>query len=276
MRARPSTFSPVSYLFAAATVAGIWIATVAASPGAATLCEGHERSGPRENHCEVREYTVSATSSLDIDGGKNGGVEVVGSSRSDVRISAAVWAYARSEERARDIAAAVRVEVDGGRLRAEGPSGRLRNHESWGVNWLVEVPEQTNLAIETHNGGISLEDVEGRIRFNALNGAVELANLAGEVRGHTINGGLRIALEGRSWDGREMDVETTNGSVVIDVPDGYSAELETGTVNGRMEFDIPVTVRGRIDRRIRTQLGDGGASIRAVTTNGRVEVRSRQ
>ena len=75
-------------------------------------------------------------------------------------------------------------------------------------------------------------------------------------------------------DGVGMDVETTNGSVVIEAPDGYSAELETGTVNGRLDLDVPVTVRGRIERRIRTQLGQGGAMVRAVTTNGSVKLRA--
>ena len=138
----------------------------------------------------------------------------------------------------------------------------------------MEVPSDTDLDIDTHNGGISITDVDGRIRFDALNGGVKLLALAGDVQGETTNGGLTIELEGDRWDGREMDVKTTNGSVTVSIPEGYSAAFETGTVNGRLDLDIPVTVRGRIDRRIRTQLGDGGPTIRATTTNGRVRVRA--
>jgi len=54
------------------------------------------------------------------------------------------------------------------------------------------------------------------------------------------------------------------------VPDGYSARLETGTVNGGIRTDIPVTLSGNISRRISLTLGSGGAPVRAMTTNGGV------
>ena len=54
---------------------------------------------------------------------------------------------------------------------------------------------------------------------------------------------------------------------------GYSAHLETGTVNGGVDIDFPVTVQGKIGRRITTDLGKGGATIRLITTNGGVDIR---
>ena len=50
---------------------------------------------------------------------------------------------------------------------------------------------------------------------------------------------------------------------------------ETGTVNGGMSIDFPVTIWGNIGRRITTTLGSGGPRIRAVTTNGAVRIRER-
>lgn len=70
-----------------------------------------------------------------------------------------------------------------------------------------------------------------------------------------------------------MDVRTTNGGVVLDIPRDYSANLETGTVNGKIRVDFPITVQGTIGRRISTTLGDGGRTIRATTTNGGVVIR---
>ena len=57
------------------------------------------------------------------------------------------------------------------------------------------------------------------------------------------------------------------------MPNGYSAELETGTVNGRIHVDFPVMVEGTFDKRLNATLGDGGKTIRAVTTNGSVKVK---
>jgi DUF4097 and DUF4098 domain-containing protein YvlB len=173
-------------------------------------------------------------------------------------------------DRAREIAAQVELSADGGRIKADGP--RVGRHESWGVSWELRVPHDVDLDLETNNGGIHVEDVAGDIRFSAENGGISLVAVGGDVRGHTENGGLRIELAGDTWRGRGLDAETQNGSVTIRVPTDYSAELETGTVNGPISLDFPVTVRGRIGRRIATTLGQGGPMIRAMTTNGGVKV----
>src|SRR5690606_17952834 len=97
--------------------------------------------------------------------------------------------------------------------------------------------------------------------------------LAGTVRGKTVNGGLRIELEGTRWDGDGLNVSATNGGVSLSVPENYSARLETRTVNGRISFDFPVTVQGKIGREMSVDLGSGGPLIRATTTNGGVSVK---
>ena len=40
-----------------------------------------------------------------------------------------------------------------------------------------------------------------------------------------------------------------------------------------MRIDFPITVQGRIGRSLSTDLGNGGQTIRATTTNGGVEIR---
>jgi hypothetical protein len=60
--------------------------------------------------------------------------------------------------------------------------------------------------------------------------------------------------------------------VRLRVPEDYSARLETGTVNGGIDVDFPVTVQGRLGREFSTTLGDGGPLVKAATTNGQVRV----
>jgi hypothetical protein len=234
-------------------------------------CDGRWGNGDRDRYCFALEGDIDDPSRLTIDGGMNGGVIVEGWSRDGVSVRARVWANARSMERARQLAEAVRVSADGGRLRATGPDTGRR--ESWGVSWEVRVPRDTDLDVETHNGGIDVADVRGRIRLDAVNGGVDLRRLGGDVSARTRNGGLDIELEGSRWNGEGLDAETRNGGLTLIVPDGYSARLETGTVNGGMDIDFPVTVQGRIGRRLSTTLGEGGPTVRAITTNGGVEIR---
>jgi len=274
MQAIPALFLPRSWTAGFTQLILVAGAITATAPGltAQQACVERSEWGSRERHCEGRELSMASTGALDIDGGQNGGITVVGGGGADVRVVAEVWAVARDLDQAERLAGEVRIRSEGNRLKAVGPS--TRDREAWGVNWRVEVPSDMDLDLNTHNGGIRVEDVSGRLRFDALNGGVALRGLAGDVVGKTTNGGLSIELDGRAWAGRGMDVSTTNGGVEVVIPDGYSADFETGTVNGRMDFGIPITVRGRIDRQIRTQLGEGGSPVRAVTTNGGVRIRS--
>ncbi len=55
-----------------------------------------------------------------------------------IQVEARVWANARSEDRAEEIANDVEIVVDGGRIRSEGP--RTGRREGWGVSFEVRVP----------------------------------------------------------------------------------------------------------------------------------------
>lgn len=234
-------------------------------------CESRWGDTDRDRYCLALEGEIDDPGRISVDGGMNGSVSVAGWSRDAVFVQARIWTNAGSVERARELAEGVRVRADGGRLVASGPDTGRR--ESWGVSWEVTVPRETDVEVETHNGSIDVTEVRGRIRLEARNGGVDLRGVGGDVVARTRNGGLSIELDGDRWHGERLDAETRNGGVELTVPDGYSARLETGTQNGSMEIDFPVTVQGRIGRRLTTTLGEGGPMVRAITRNGGVEIR---
>jgi len=226
--------------------------------------------------CDVREETVGAVQSLDIDTGGNGGITVHGVSGSTSRLRFRIVAHARSESDAQAMVKDVDVSTSGGRVRVRGP--RSRDGEGWSVDVEVESPHELPLTLATSNGGISIADVSGRTRFETVNGGVSLTAVAGDVRGSTVNGGLSVRLDGQQWEGAGLDVETTNGGVKLVVPNGYNADLSAETTNGGLDFDFPITVQGRlngINRRIRTTLGAGGPQLHVRTVNGGVSIATR-
>ena len=124
----------------------------------------------------------------------------------------------------------IRVASGAGSVKAEGPNN---DHDhNWSVSYEVFVPRQTDVTMHTHNGGIHVEDVRGQVEFDTTNGGVHLARLAGDVSGRTTNGGVTVELAGDHWDGKGLDVTTTNGGVKVRMPANYSAHVETSTVNG--------------------------------------------
>ena len=230
-------------------------------------------NGDRAHFCELRTYTISAATKISVDGGDNGGVAFIGENRRDVKIVARVQASADDDATAREIARQIRVFTDGGQIRSEGPSNR--RHTSWSVSYDIYVPSQTNLEATTENGGISAEEIQGEMNFEATNGGIHLSDVGGRVRARTTNGGVHADLSGTTWKGEGLDLQTTNGGATVYVPRGYNAQLETGTTNGGMQVDFPITVRGSLNRRISTQLGSGGPTVRVITTNGGVHIAER-
>lgn len=228
----------------------------------------------RERFCEVRDVTMRTPArGLFVDGRENGGVSFYGWDRNEVRVRALIQTWADSRSEAESLAKEVKIETDGDRVRADGPPSR--RHASWSVSYEVFVPRKTNLDADTHNGGISVDSVNGRMELRAVNGGIALRDVGGDVRAETTNGGVSAQLNGTTWTGERLELETTNGGVTLDVPRGYNAELETGTVNGSMNIDFPITVQGVVGRRITTKLGNGGPRVRATTTNGGVRIRER-
>ncbi|MCC6327968.1 MAG: hypothetical protein IT174_05590 [Acidobacteria bacterium] len=237
------------------------------------FCSNNWTNGEKVSVSDLREIPVPSTGTLNIDGGRNGGIKVIGGNRTDVLIRACVQAWAATSEAARAAVSAIRINT-GGIIKADGPE------EGWSVSYEAHVPQNTNLKLTAHNGGISIKSVEGSLEFETTNGGVSLANVAGDVRGKTTNGGVNVALSGNSWRGTGLDVATTNGGVNLTVPQGYAANIETGTVNGGFKSDIPelnVTTENvlggyRKSVEIRTAINGGGAPIRVTTRNGGVRI----
>jgi DUF4097 and DUF4098 domain-containing protein YvlB len=235
-------------------------------------CRDDRGRDDRERYCDVREQTLPARSSLRVDGRENGGIEVIGSDRNDIRVISKIQTQAGSASDAKAMADQIRIEA-GDEIRADGPSTRWRS--SWSVSYEIHVPRKMSLDLRATNGGISIENVDGRLQFETTNGGITLVGVAGNVRGETSNGGVDVQLTGDRWSGEGLDVRSTNGGVDVTIPANYSARLETGTTNGGMDIGFPITVQGRLNRHLTTQLGDGGPLVRVTTTNGGVTLRRR-
>src|SRR5215217_2732275 len=224
------------------------------------------------SNCEIREQTLAPSGgTIAIDGRQNGGIAVKGWDQNQVLVRARVQAGAPTAAEAEALGKQVRIETSGAKIQATGPETRRDYH--WDVSYEVFVPRRADLSLETHNGGIAIADVNGRIDFSALKGGVVLKRVGGAVRGSTTNGGLVIELAGDRWDGESLDVSTTNGGVIMSVPENYSAHLQTGTVNGSVNVDFPVNVEGKLKKQVAFDLGSGGAMVKAMTTNGGVHLK---
>lgn len=235
-------------------------------------CADENWGSDREGVCEIREYTVPAAGALmTVDASPNGGIAVEGSARGDILVEARVVATAATEAEARAIAARVQVVATADHVNADGPRD-LGRREGWQVSYRLFVPTPTPLSLRSTNGGISVDSVNSRVELHTTNGGVKLTRMGGDVQGRTTNGGIDVDLDGSAWNGNGLDVQTTNGGVRLRIPAQYNAHLETGTSNGSVNIDFPMTVQGTVGRSFSTDLGGGGATLRVRTSNGGVRI----
>jgi DUF4097 and DUF4098 domain-containing protein YvlB len=226
----------------------------------------------RAHVCEIRVERLPRPTTLTVDGGENGGVTIMGWDGDSVVMHALVRANGNSPDEARDLASRVTISFSNGRIHADGPE--FGHHEWWSVSYRVYVPRHTDLAIETLNGPVSVENVTGHMNMRAVNGPVSLRQVGGDVHARAQNGPIDVALEGARWDGAGLDAESENGPVELSLPASYAAHLETGTENGPMDVRFPITLQGDLDtRHLSLDIGGGGPPIRLITTNGPVTLR---
>ncbi len=225
----------------------------------------------RDRHCEVREYTLQPRDgALAVDVGPNGGIQVEGWSGTEIRVLARIQTRSGSEAAAAELADEVEVLTSAGELRADGP--RTRGRESWSVSVRVQVPVGTRLDLRSTNGGINVRGTEAAVTARTTNGSIQLAGVSGPIMARSTNGGIRASLAGSLRLQDDIELRTTNGSIDLGLPDGISARIEASTTNGGISTDFPITVQGRMGRQLSGVLGDGGAEIRATTTNGAVRL----
>jgi len=231
-----------------------------------TMSCREEPENGRVTYCEVREFAYPRSRKpFAIDGGENSGMTVMGGEREGVRILYRVMSRARTDVRARAIAADVQLELARGWLRPVGPETSAR--EWWAVEVKAWVPQSSDLVLTTLNGPMEVRGVRGRMDLKATNGPVSLVDLAGAVQARVENGPLHVALSGPRWDGAGLDAEAQNGPLNVALPADYSARILTGSINGPLDFDYEIE-HGRRSAWISTTLGKGGPPVRVVTSNG--------
>jgi hypothetical protein len=141
------------------------------------------------------------------------------------------------------------------------------------VEYHVYVPSRVLLSnVETVNGSVLVNGVEGGGDLRSVNGNVEVVKSSGRFSAKTTNGNVRLELS-QLRDGSPMSLETVNGSVVLGLPSTAGANLTVLNLNGEFSSELPVTsTRLTTTRGFRAKLGVGGGEISVRTVNGGVHL----
>lgn len=239
-----------------------------------------------------KHFSVSGAPRVKL-GTFDGSVEVSTWDRPEVQITIERRAASRDEaERmivnAEQTGDSIVVEVK------EAHSGGFHfNFGSYGASLIVNVPARATIEAATGDGRVIVRDVEGDLSARTGDGAIRLEHVNGAIDARSGDGSITIEgqirrLNARSGDGRvrvqtsgsstaeEWSLATGDGSVVLEVPDGFGAELDATTGDGHVDVrDLPFerTSSDRSRTVARGRLGNGGPTIRIRSGDGSITVR---
>ena len=142
------------------------------------------------------------------------------------------------------------------------------------VDFTVRVPAGVRFHGHTVNGELEAEGMQADVRASTVNGNVEVET-SGFAEASTVNGSIVCRLGSSDFDD-DVEFETVNGSITIEMPEGLDADFRASTVNGSIDSDFPILVTGKGSRRsLRGRIGDGGPELRLSTVNGSIRIRRR-
>ncbi len=158
---------------------------------------------------------------------------------------------------------------------APGDAGRMSvNENDVNVHFTVRVPAGVRLAARTVNGDVEVTGLRSDVEATSVNGGVDVST-SGSAVAESVNGPVTVDMGRADWDG-ERRVSSVNGRVTVILPADANVEVSGSTVNGDIESDFPITVRGRFGpRRMTGTIGSGGRELELETVNGGIEIRRR-
>lgn len=264
-----------------------WLAVLAAVTLAGCEIDPSEWAGDSNRYREDFSYSYKLAS-----GGRlslesfNGSAEILGWDKDTVEVTGTK--YASRREVMEQIKIDATSEPSYLRVRAIRPVERNCN---CGAKFILRVPKRIVIErVETSNGSLRAENIDGPARMKSSNGSVRLWGVNGEVEATTSNGSIEVSkFSGvatlKTSNGRiradgirgSFSGDTSNGSIDVTIEELESGRtLNLDTSNGSVTLTVrkfnnnPITVHTS-NSSINLRLPEGvNADVRASTSNGSI------
>lgn len=165
------------------------------------------------------------------------------------------------------------------------------NMHGYKVDVEVHMPREGRVNLHTGDGSIRLSNFKGEMDLQTGDGHQEIDSVDGTLRaragdGHITAAGRFDVLELGTGDGRiearalagsviasSWTLHTGDGSVTLELPGTFAADLDLHTSDGHITADIPVAVDGRLsEKSIHGKINGGGNLITIHTGDGSIRL----
>jgi len=229
------------------------------------------RANVSATRVELEELAYEQPLTLDVDT-SNGSVSVQGvEGIQNVSVTTTLRSKGETLEEAQDRVDRIvyYVEQVGNRITLRYRSGEqdadVRRYS--GVGFDVIVPIETRVEVDTSNGAIDVEGIDGTIVLDTSNGAVDVYDSTGSLAVDTSNGRIEVV----QFAG-DMHLDTSNGELWVE---GATGTIDGETSNGSISYIGSPMAGGN---RLRTSNGsvtvrvplDASIAFDASTSTGKI------
>ena len=173
-----------------------------------------------------------------------------------------------SQVRLRSGDGSVRVERVRGVIDARTDDGRIVMRDVAGT-----------IVADSGDGSVQMEDVDGQCTVSTRDGSVLVSGrLRGGLKATTGDGSVTVRAAEGSEVSDDWQIETTDGGVVLSLPELFAARLDARTNDGRISLngypDLTIeregegrvlqAVLGKGERALRIRTGDGSITLKRV------------
>jgi len=157
------------------------------------------------------------------------------------------------------------------------------------VSYEIKVPEDILIGvIESFNGNINLQDVQGDPELSTSNGTITVNNVKGLVSAQSNNGDLHLAqvsglaflktlngsINAALHDFQEdLEITTHNGSINLFIDPTLALDLKAKTQNGEIKYsNLDIDIVFLEQTTLIGEMNGGGKKINISTSNGSIEL----
>ena len=209
----------------------------------------------------------------------NGDVHISVWDRNEVKVDAVKRAH--KPERLSEVTIEVNNTADSVLIKTKYPErnlnfeGRNRENNPASVEYTLTIPRGARLdGAELVNGSLDIEGIQGDVQAALVNGQVKAGGLGGEVKLSTVNGAIEANVS-RLTEAKSVTLSSVNGSIVLVVPSGASAQVRASTIHGGItnDFGLAVDDGQFVGHNLSGQIGSGGPRIRLNNVNGSIAIK---
>jgi len=155
----------------------------------------------------------------------------------------------------------------------------------------IHMPREGRVNLRTGDGHIRLGNFKGNMELESSDGHQDIDSVDGALRAHAGDGHIRAAgrfdaLQISTGDGRieahalagstmgsSWDLHAGDGSVTLQSPANFAADVDLHTGDGHITLELPVTVEGQLGKKnIHGKLNGGGNVLTIRTGDGSIRL----